>query len=132
MRLFRFCVPQILIVLCTLCFLFGGWWPFIFFLGLSLTVIVGDAWGPNDECNLSDANPLIANILLLLTLPNLLLLLAATIYVTSVPLAVIITKSFPIITLQIPYSTPSTSQLLGIILSLGLLIGGVGTSRTHV
>ena len=126
MMLLRFCFPHTLILSCFLSILAGSWYPWFFFLALSVTVILGDYILPGDHSTFSNLSPFWANALLFATLPNLLLLILVTVVTTaSIPI--------PHIEFMLPYlqSEFSPFQLVGLVLSVGLLIGGVGTSVAH-
>ena len=116
MELARFAIPHVLIVLCAACLYAGGWWPWAFFAGLSALVTLGDRLGPQDRMCLAGANPRIGNALLLFVLPALVALLSLAV------------NSMVVGAYDRDYATV---QLLGVALSLGLLIGGVGTSAAH-
>jgi len=116
MQLARFAIPHVLIALCAACLHAGGWWPWAFFAGLSALVTLGDRLGPQDRVCLDGANPRVGNALLLFVLPALVALLSLAVY------------SMVVGAYDRDYTTV---QLLGVALSLGLLIGGVGTSAAH-
>ena len=126
MMLLRFCFPHALILLCSLSVLAGGWYPWFFFVALSITVILGDYILPEDYSTFSDISPLRVNLLLFATLPNLLFLIAVTVLTTTSTHITNVTVLLPQ-----PRSEFSPFQLIGLILSVGLLIGGVGTSVAH-
>jgi len=127
MILLRFCFPHVLILCCFFSILAGGWYPWIFFLSLSAVVILGDYVLPEDYRTFSNANPMGVNALLFAALPNLLLLISATVITTATNPTTYLTF------IPINYVHPGFSpfQLFGIVLSVGLLIGGVGTSVAH-
>ncbi len=126
MMLLRFLFPHALILSCSLSILAGGWYPWFFFLALSIAVILGDYILPEDYSTFSNISPLGANALLFASLPNIILLILITVVTTaSIPIPGI-KDMFP--NLQSEFSP---FQLVGLILSVGLLIGGVGTSVAH-
>ena len=57
MALARFFIPHLLISLCAICLHNGGWWPWTFFLGLSVLVTIGDRLCPRDHADLQGVNP---------------------------------------------------------------------------
>ena len=126
MMLLRFFFPHALILSCSLSVLAGGWYPWFFFVALSITVILGDFLLPEDYSTFSDISPLRVNLLLFATLPNLLFLIAVTVLTTTSTHITNVTVLLPQ-----PRSEFSLFQLIGLILSVGLLIGGVGTSVAH-
>ena len=69
MSLVRFSIPHLLVVLCAVCLYAGAWWPWAFFLCLSILVTVGDRICPQDRAELQGINPRAANALLFAILP---------------------------------------------------------------
>ena len=84
MALARFFIPHLLISLCAICLHNGGWWPWTFFLGLSVLVTIGDRLCPRDHADLQGVNPRAANALLFAIWPLLIALVALVIVSVAV------------------------------------------------
>ncbi len=131
MSLVRFSIPHLLVVLCAVCLYAGAWWPWAFFLCLSILVTVGDRIYPQDRAELQGINPRAANALLFAILPLLIVLVALVIASLALSLQRL---SLPLALAEVDYVSRwnySPLQALGMVLSVGLLIGGVGTSAAH-
>ena len=83
MQLARFAIPHLLVLSCGLALLAGTWWPWIFFLVLSIAVTVGDAFLGDDLVVLASADERYAHALLFAALPLLVLLISTVLIVTS-------------------------------------------------
>ena len=79
MSLARFSVPHLLIFSCAICLYSGGWWPWVFFMGFSVLVMIGDRLCPQDHADLKDVNPRAAESLLSIILPALIALVSLVI-----------------------------------------------------
>ena len=79
MSLARFSIPHLLIFLCAICLDSGGWWPWVFFVGLSGLVTIGDRLCPQDHADLQDVNSRAAEALLSIILTALIALVSLVI-----------------------------------------------------
>ena len=131
MQLARFAIPHLLILFCGLALLAGTWWPWIFFLVLSVAVTVGDAFLGDDVVVLASADERYAHALLFAALPLLIWLISIVLIVTSPHLQERLIAPDTILNSYVERWNFSWIQSLGITLSLGLLIGGIGTSVAH-
>ena len=129
MALARFFIPHLLIALCAICLYNGDWWPWTFFLGLSVLVTIGDRLCPRDHADLQGVNPRAANALLFAIWPLLIALVALVIVSVAVGIQQV---TLPLLGAGYAERWDYTPlQVLGVVLSVGLLIGGVGTSAAH-
>ena len=131
MPLARFSVPHLLIFSCAICLYSGGWWPWVFFMGFSVLVMIGDRLCPQDHADLKDVNPRAAEALLSIILPGLIALVSLVIGSLALGAQQV---SLPVALDQVEHVGRwdySPLQALGVVLSVGLLIGGVGTSAAH-
>ena len=131
MQLARFAIPHLLILLCCLSLLAGSWWPWVFFLVLSIAIIAADAFLGEDLVVFSAADEGYAHALLFAALPLLALLVLTAVVTTSPQLQARLIAPDAILQDYGQGWEYSWIQSIGIALSMGLLIGGVGTSVAH-
>tara|TARA_B100000886_G_C20255542_1_gene420664 strand:+ start:210 stop:698 length:489 start_codon:yes stop_codon:yes gene_type:complete len=109
----------------------GGWWPWVLFVSLSVLVTIGDRLCPQDHADLQDVNLRAAEAQLSVILPALIALVSPVIGSLVLGAQQV---SFPVPLDQVDYVGRwdySPLQALGVVLSVGLLIGGLGTSAAH-
>ncbi len=131
MLLIRFAIPHALVALCAASLYAGYWWPWVFFIGLSALVTLGDRLCPQDRADLREADPRVADALLWIVLPALIILLLLAVFSIAIGAQHApewILRNWTAYAHRWDYAS---LQLLGVVLSVGLLIGGVGTSAAH-
>ena len=100
-------------------------------VGLSVLLTIGDRLCSQDHADLQDANPRAAEALLSIILPALIALVSPVISSLTLGAQQV---SLPVSLEQVDYVGRwdySPLQALGVVLSVALLIGGVGTSAAH-